>query len=108
MNEQAFEKTLVKYENQIREASIHACVDVEEFKEGLRIFAKAVGVIVDNAMKFWNELKEWVINRHLDLERIEKESRKKRLLYKLNFDRPKIKSQVIDRKPQRLIKKVIY
>lgn len=36
------------------------------------------------------------------------EQKKKRSLYKLNFIRPKIKHQVLNRKPKHLIKKVIY
>lgn len=102
------DKHIQKHEEEFNQAAAHLCMSVEQLKENLKTMARAFGVVVDNAMKLWNEVKEWVIDRLLDLERIEKENRKKRLLYKLNFDRPKIKSQVIDRKPRYLIKKVIY
>lgn len=36
------------------------------------------------------------------------ENQKKKALYKLDFKRPKIKHQVLNRKPKHLIKKVIY
>ncbi|MEK5429696.1 hypothetical protein MKY88_02425 [Lysinibacillus sp. FSL R7-0073] len=105
--DELLDKHIQKHEEEFNHAA-HLCMSVEQLKENLKAMARGFGVIVDNAMKLWNELKEWVIGRHLDFERIEKESRKKRLLYKLNFDRPKIESQVIDRKPQHLIKKIIY
>ncbi|MFL1998369.1 hypothetical protein VYF65_004169 [Lysinibacillus irui] len=112
MNERDLDKLLdkhiQKHEEEFNKAAAHLCMSVEQLKENIKAMARVFGVIVDNTMKLWNEVKEWVIDRHLDLERIEKENRKKRQLYKLNFDRPKIKSQVIDRKPQQLIKKIIY
>lgn len=111
MNEQDLDKLLdkhiQKHEEEIVQAAAHVCMSVEQLKENLKAMARALGVIVDNAMKFWNGLKERVIDRHLALERIEKE-RKRRQSYKLNLYRPKIKSQVIDKKPQHLIKKIIY
>lgn len=102
------DKHIQKHEEEFNQAAAHLCISVEQLKENLIAMARAFCGIVDNAMKIWNGIKEWAIDRYLDLERIEKDSRKKRQLYKLNFDRPKIKSQVIDRKPQHLIKKVIY
>ncbi|MDP1395269.1 hypothetical protein Q8G28_17735 [Lysinibacillus capsici] len=112
MNEQDLDKILDKHiqnhEEEFNQAAAHFCMSVEQLKENLKAMARAFGVIVDNAMKLWDGIKERVIDCYLDLVRIEKESRKKRQLYKLNFDRPKIKSQVIDRKPQHLIKKIIY
>jgi len=101
------DKHIEKHEEEFNQAAAHLCMSVEQLKENLIAMARAFGVIVDNAMKFWNEFKEWTIDHHLALERIEKES-KRRQSYKLNFDRPKIKSQVIDKKPQHLIKKIIY
>lgn len=112
MNEQNLDKLLdkhiQKHEEEFNQAAAQLCMSVEQLKENLKAMTRAFGVIVDNAMKIWNGIKKWAIDRYLDLERIEKECGKKRQLYKLNFDRPKIKSQVIDKKPQHLIKKVIY
>lgn len=102
------DKHIEKHEEEFNQAAAHLCMSVEQLKENLTAMARAFGVIVDNAMKYWNEfIKERTIDHHLALERIEKES-KRRQSYKLNFDRPKIKSQVIDKKPQHLIKKIIY
>lgn len=38
----------------------------------------------------------------------EPERKKRKALYKLDFNRPLIKHQVLDRKPKQLIKKVIH
>lgn len=107
MNAQELDKYIeehfIKNEELINEAAAQICMTIEQFKENLREFAKAF-LIIDNYRDFWNE----IIDHRSDLERVIKDSSKRRLLYKLNLDRPKIKNQVNNRKPRQLIKKIIW
>lgn len=103
MDEGKFEKYMEKHEEEISEAAAFVCMDIEQFKENLRVLAR---FFLDNVIRTWNSIKEFITV--LDFEKIERERKQRRLLYKLNLDRPLIQNQVIDRKPQHLIKKIIY
>lgn len=89
MNEQEFEKVMEK--------------GVELFKENLRVTAR---FLIANLIPVWNRIKE--ISEVLDYKKIEKSIKRRKLLYKLNLDRPLIRHQVISRKPRYLVKKIIH
>lgn len=68
----------------------------EFFADAVKAFKKALGLLF--------EFKDFV--EQIDFDEICRQ-KEKRELYKLNFERPRIKHQVLDRKPRHLIKKVI-
>lgn len=106
MNGQEFEKFIEKYKEQIHLFAEHSGISVEVVKDKLRAFATAAEVIVESVSRIANSIIEFV--QSLDFKELERMMNRRRQQYKLDLKRPIIKSQVIDRKPQHLIKKIIY
>lgn len=106
MNEQQFDNFVEMYEEQIRLSAERANISVEAIKDRLRVIYVVVEDFVDKVTIIINNIVEFITS--LDLEKMEREINQKQQLYKLDLKRPIIRSQVIDRKPQHLIKKIIY
>ncbi|MEC1177641.1 hypothetical protein P9B03_04020 [Metasolibacillus meyeri] len=107
MDNQELDEFIEKYEEEIIQASDLAGINAERLRESLKDLVRAFNVIFDNVVNFWNVLKEFAIN-YLDSVNSECNRKERRLLYRLNLARPKIKSQVVDRKPRHFIRKIIY
>ncbi|MFJ7914463.1 MULTISPECIES: hypothetical protein [unclassified Lysinibacillus] len=103
MTEKGFESFLEKYEDEIQLSAERAGISVEAFKDKLRVIYVVVEEFVDTV---WRIIKEFLTN--IDFEKMERKIGQRLHLYKLDLKRPIIKNQVIDRKPQHLIKKIIY
>ncbi|MEK5332000.1 hypothetical protein [Lysinibacillus sp. FSL W8-0992] len=106
MNQQEFENFIEKHEEEIIFLAELTGISVEAFKDSLRNLVVTFDVIVDNAMKIFNTMNEFITE--IDIEKMERMINKRQMLYKLDLKRPMIKNQVINRKPRHLIKKIIY
>lgn len=106
MNQQEFENFIEKHEEEILFLAERTGISVEAFKDSLRNLVVTFDVIVDNAMKIFNTMNEFITE--IDIEKMERVINKRQMLYKLDLKRPMIKNQVINRKPRHLIKKIIY
>lgn len=106
MNEQQFENFIEKYEEEIRLLAEREGISIVDLKDKLRALTTAVEVIVVTVSRIANNIIEFM--QSLDFMELERKFKERRQLYKLDLKRPIIRNQVIDRKPQHLIKKIIY
>lgn len=106
MNQQEFENFIEKYEEEILLLAERAGISVEAFKDSLRNVIVFTEVFVDNVMRIFDSVNNFFTE--LDFEKLERKINQRQQLYKLDLRRPKIRNQVINRKPRHLIKKVIY
>ncbi|MEG0470762.1 MAG: hypothetical protein RR588_00350 [Solibacillus sp.] len=86
---------------------VSAGFSIEEVTTAFINTTKVFVVVIETIEKQVKEISKWFDEYNFALEEIH-ETEIKREMYKLDFSRPVIRHQVIDRKPKRLIKKVIH
>lgn len=86
---------------------VSAGYNVDQVTEAIVGLAKAFTIVIENIEEQTKKLFELFGQCNFAFEEIQ-EREIKREMYKLDFSRPVIRHQVIDRKPKRLIKKVIH
>lgn len=90
---------------QIKNTAEITGVEITQLKESLKRIAEFFVNAFKAFKKIWDKLTDFV--EQIDFDEIYSQQKEKRELYKLNFKRPRIQHQVLDRKPRHLIKKII-
>lgn len=72
-----------------------------DFANAMDVLAKAIQKIIQHAKLIFERLEEFDWSAYYEA------LKKRKAIYKLDFTRPKIQHQVLERKPQKLILKII-
>lgn len=103
LQKQKIEQEVRKYEDVVANAGY----SVDQLTEVIANIVEGFTVVFESFKEQMERLRELFEAYNFTLEEIHK-TEVKRDLHKINFTRPVIRHQVIDRKPKRLIKKVIH
>ncbi len=96
-------------DERVRAIATIAGVTAEQFAISLKGFAEAISVMADAFMKAFGWVKELSdFITQFDFNEINHIRKSRKMLYKLDFSRPRIQHQVVNRKPRYLIKKIIH
>jgi hypothetical protein len=81
----------------------------EKIKDFLGVFAETVKTVAEEIVQFFRENWKMIKEKAIELYGFKEDMKiAKRNHQKLNFSRPRICHQVIERKPRHLIRKVIH
>lgn len=96
-------------DERVRELSVISGLDKKKIKEALeslaQIFTNILNAFKEAIEPLWRSFIEIV--EHVDFDEFFTENKNKRELYKMDFTKPKVQHQVLNRKPRYLVKKVI-
>lgn len=103
-----FQKQAIEQEVRKHEAVIvSAGFSIEEVTTAFINMTKVFVVVIETIEKQVKEISKWFDEYNFAFEEIH-ETEIKREMYKLDLTRPIIRHQVLNRKPKRLIKKIIH